>query len=76
MSVGVWGSPSSSEGGDWSFEGALATALTYALMSISEGAIAQMAMALSHNTVALMAQWVAHCMSSVEQNRATNSITK
>ena len=68
LSVGVWGSPSFSEGGDWSFEGSLPTALIICnLMWISKGTIALTAIASSHNTiVTLMAPQVAHCMSSVE----------
>ena len=75
LSVGEWGSPSPSEGGKWGFEGSPPTAIIYTLTWVSEGAIALTAMALSGNSVTLMAPQVVCCMSSVEQNRATNSVT-
>ena len=48
--------------------------MTYALTLISEGATALTAMASSCNSDALMVLHVVHFMSSVEWNRATNSI--
>ena len=72
--MGWWGSPSSSDYGDWSFEESPPTAITYTLTWFSKGATAGMAMASSCNSVALMALHVVHCISSAEQNRATNSI--
>ena len=52
------------------------TAMIYALTWFSEGATAWMAMVSSHNSIALTAPCVAHCIFSVKQNRATDSIVE
>ena len=76
FSWGEWGSPSTSEGCNWSYEESPPTAIIYALTWFSEGATAWIAMASPHNSVTLMVPCVAHCISSVEQNKTTDSIAE
>ena len=76
LSWGEWGSPSSSEGGGWDFEDSPPTAIIYALTWASEGATALTAMASSHCFIALTTPCVVCCISSVEQNRVTNSVAE
>ena len=74
--MGEWDSHSPSKGGDHGLEGSPPSMVIYALMRYSKGAMVQMAMGSSCNSIAFTALQDVHYISSVVQNRATDSVAK
>ena len=58
------------------FEGFEHNVTRYTLVWATEGTIALTVMASPHNSIAFTILQVAHCNSSVEQNRTTNSVAE
>ena len=75
LPVGELGSSSPSKG-HHSLEGSTPLTVMYALIWGSKGAMVLMAMDPLHNSIAFMAPHDAHCISSIMQNIATNSLAK